>query len=238
MRLPLRGLSQSSIRGLAEAVADEPKPASIPVTAFAPESLATGSSAPRAANLSIEQVIGTQIRQQRKRLDITSAELAATARISPGMISKIENGQISSSLATLTAIAGALNVPIASLFAGYDDQSECSLVKAGQGAIIERRGTRSGHIYELLGQSPGADRTIEPFLITLTEKAAPYSGFRHAGVELIYMLTGRVGYRHADKVYDLEPGDTLFFDASSEHGPEELIAVPTTYLSFIVYPKA
>jgi len=153
------------------------------------------------------------------------------------MISKIENGQISSSLSTLTALASALNVPLSSLFASYDERRDCSFVKAGQGVVIERRGTKSGHIYELLGHSLGSDMVVEPFLITLTEDAAPYTAFRHAGVELIYMLSGAVGYRHADKVYELEPGDTLFFDASAQHGPESLISVPMTYLSIIVYPK-
>ncbi|WP_246519913.1 helix-turn-helix domain-containing protein [Ancylobacter lacus] len=199
--------------------------------------MSTGSNAPRIASPTIEQAIGAQIRQHRKKLDITSAELAATAKISPGMVSKIENGQISSSLATLTALASALNVPISSLFAGYDDRRDCSFVKAGQGVVIERRGTKSGHLYELLGHSLNADVAIEPFLITLAADAVPYSAFCHAGVELIYMLTGSVGYRHADKVYHLEPGDTLFFDASAQHGPEELISVPMTYLSIIAYPR-
>lgn len=210
------------------------------VPAAAPASAAAvplTSAEPRRASLTVEQAIGAQIRQHRKRLDITSAELAATAKISPGMISKIENGQISSSLATLTAIASALNVPIASLFAGYDDRQDCSFVKAGQGAVTERRGTKAGHIYELLAQSLGTDVAMEPFLITLPEGAAPYSAFRHSGVELIYMLTGSVGYRHADKLYHLEPGDTLYFDASVQHGPEELYSLPMSYLSIIVYPK-
>ncbi|GAB4070800.1 helix-turn-helix transcriptional regulator [Ancylobacter sonchi] len=239
MRRPLRTLTQPlperPLDGADLALAEPPAPTPAPPPAE--EAVVTGSNAPRAASLTVEQAIGAQIKQQRKKLDITSAELAATAKISPGMISKIENGQISSSLATLTALAGALNVPIASLFAGYDDRRDCSFVKAGQGVVIERRGTKSGHIYELLGHSLGTDVTIEPFLITLTDTAAPYSAFRHAGVELIYMLTGCVGYRHGDKVYRLEPGDTLFFDASAQHGPEELICVPTTYLSIIAYPK-
>ncbi|MDQ0509886.1 helix-turn-helix domain-containing protein [Ancylobacter amanitiformis] len=250
MRMPLRTLTRPTEPPPAAAASETRADGAPAVNGRAPakslaealpaageEGLPTGSNAPRAASLTVEQAIGAQIRQHRKTLDITSAELAATARISPGMISKIENGQISSSLATLTALASALNVPIASLFAGYDDRRDCSFVKAGQGALIERRGTKAGHIYELLGHSLGAGVMIEPFLITLTDEAAPYSAFRHAGVELIYMLGGCVGYRHGDRIYQMEPGDTLFFDASAQHGPEELISVPATYLSIIVYPK-
>ena len=51
------------------------------------------------------------------------------------------------------------------------------------------------------------------------------------------MLTGRVAYRHADRTFDLAPGDTLMFDASAAHGPETLTELPMTYLSIIVYTR-
>ncbi len=76
---------------------------------------------------------------------------------------------------------------------------------------------------------------IEPYLITLNEEAAPYTGFHHAGVEFIYMLSGQVTYRHADRVYHLRPGDSLLFDSGALHGPETLIERPMTYLSIIMY---
>ena len=79
---------------------------------------------------------------------------------------------------------------------------------------------------------------VEPDPITLTEEAEPYAMFQHAGVEFIYMLTGKVRYRHADKAYPLSPGDALFSDAAALHGPEELTKLPMTYLSIIIYPKS
>ncbi len=110
--------------------------------------------------------------------------------------------------------------------------------EAGKGVIIERRGTKAGHQYQLLGHSISGDIVVEPYLITLTEEAKPYTLFQHAGVEFIYMLTGRVLYRHADKAYPLSPGDALFFDAAAPHGPEELTKLPMTYLSIIIYPRS
>ncbi|SON54791.1 DNA-binding transcriptional repressor PuuR [Hartmannibacter diazotrophicus] len=201
------------------------------------EDLGTGSGAPRERSLTLEQAIGTKIRQYRKQLEITSAELAAAAKVSSGMMSKIENGQISASLSTLNAVSRALNVPLSALFAGYEERRDCSYVKAGQGVGIERRGTKAGHHYQLIGRSLGSDVVVEPFLITLTEEARPYAAFQHAGQEMIYMLTGKVVYRHADKTYLMEPGDTLFFDAAAPHGPEDLLELPMTYLSIIIYPK-
>lgn len=78
---------------------------------------------------------------------------------------------------------------------------------------------------------------VEPYLITLHEDAVPYTGFRHAGVEFIYMLTGEVVYRHGDATYHLRPGDALLFDSAAMHGPERLVSKPMTYLSIIIYPR-
>ena len=55
--------------------------------------------------------------------------------------------------------------------------------------------------------------------------------------EFIYMFEGEVVYGHADKLYTLQPGDSLFFDADAPHGPDELTKLPMTYLSIIIYTR-
>lgn len=197
----------------------------------------TGSSAPVTVKRSLEQAIGAEVRALRTRRGLKSSDLAAAAGISGSLMSKIENGQVSPSLSTLQALAAALNVPIGLLFANAEEPRDCSYVRSGEGAVIERRGTKAGHEYRLLGHSLAGDLVVEPYLITLAEQAEAYIGFQHAGVELIHMLTGRVAYRHADRTYQLAPGDTLMFDASAAHGPETLIELPMTYLSIIVYTR-
>ncbi|MGU3493103.1 helix-turn-helix domain-containing protein [Xanthobacteraceae bacterium A53D] len=200
-------------------------------------SYTTGSGAPEPGAASLEEALGIQVRAVRRQLDLTVSDLASAAGISVGMLSKIENGQISPSLSTLKAVARALNVPITALFSAFEERRDCSYVRAGQGVVIERRGTKVGHQYELLGHGLGGDIVVEPYLITLTEEAVPYTGFRHGGVEFIFMLTGEVIYRHGDRTYHLRPGDSLMFDSAAAHGPETLIQRPMTYLSVIVYGR-
>ncbi|OYX10889.1 MAG: XRE family transcriptional regulator [Rhizobiales bacterium 32-66-8] len=202
-----------------------------------PVDFTTGSGAPAATATTLEDALGVQVRSLRRQLDLTVSDLAGAAGISVGMLSKIENGQISPSLATLQAISKALNVPITTLFSAFEERRDCSFVRAQQGVIIERRGTKVGHQYELLGHGLGGDIVVEPYLITLSEEAAPFTGFRHAGVEFIYMLSGEVMYRHADRTYHLRPGDSLMFDSGAAHGPEELAVRPMSYLSIIVYTR-
>jgi transcriptional regulator with XRE-family HTH domain len=199
--------------------------------------LATGSSAPAESGRTLERAIGNQVRGLRRHNDLSVSDLAAAAGISSGMLSKIENGQISPSLSTLQAISGALSVPLTSLFAAFEDRRDCSLVRDGQGLVIERRGTKVGHVYQLLGHVLRGDVVVEPYLITLRRGAAAYTNFQHAGTEFIYMLTGEVVYRHGDQSYHLKPGDSLLFDSTALHGPETLVQQPMTYLSIIVYPR-
>ena len=201
------------------------------------QKLLTVSNAPAGEARSLERAIGSQIRQLRRRLNLSVADLASAAQISTGMMSKIETGQISASLASLQSIAAALSAPMTALFAAFEDQRDCSYVKANQGVVIERRGSKVGHIYQLLGHALGGDIAVEPYLITLEKEAAPYTAFQHAGREFIYMLTGLVDYRHGDTVYRLAPGDSLLFDSSAMHGPEALLELPMTYLSIIIYQR-
>jgi transcriptional regulator with XRE-family HTH domain len=202
-----------------------------------PQRLLTVSNAPPSDARTLERALGSQIRQLRQRLNLSVSDLASAAQISTGMMSKIETGQISASLSSLQSIAAALSAPMSTLFAAFEDQRDCSYVRANQGVIIERRGSKSGHIYQLLGHALGGDVAIEPYLITLQKEAAPYTAFQHAGLEFIYMLTGLVDYRHGDQLYRLAPGDSLLFDSGSMHGPETLLELPMTYLSIIVYQR-
>ena len=181
----------------------------------------------------LERAIGSQVRRYRKQFGLTVAELADRAALSSGMLSKIENGNTSPSLATLRALSIALNVPVTALFRQFEEQRDATFVPAGQGLQIERRGTRAGHQYQLLGHSIHSEVSVEPYLITLREDSEVFQIFQHEGVEFIYMLQGTVVYRHADTTYRLAPGDSLFFDADAPHGPEELVELPVRFLSVI-----
>ena len=185
----------------------------------------------------LEEAIGREVKRHREKLGLTISELAGASGMSAGMLSKIENGATSPSLSTLQSLTKALQVPFTSLFKGYEEFRDATFVKAGQGLTIERRGTRAGHQYQLLGHSPHGPVMVEPYLITLTRETDTFPTFQHDGVEFLFMLEGNVVYRHGDKTYDMHPGDALFFDAEAPHGPEELRKLPARYLSVISYRR-
>lgn len=185
----------------------------------------------------LEVAIGREVRAFRRKLGITVAELSVAASLSPGMLSKIENGNTSPSLTTLQALGRSLGVPVTAFFQRFEEARSAVFVKAGDGVDVERRGTRAGHQYNLLGHV-GANTSgvvVEPYLITLTEGSDVFPTFQHDGMEFLYMLEGAVTYRHGPNLYPMAPGDSLFFDADAPHGPEILTTLPARYLSIISY---
>jgi len=187
----------------------------------------------------LEAAIGREVRAFRVKLGMTVADLAAAAGLSQGMLSKIENGLTSPSLSTLKTLSAALGVPVTAFFRRYEEQRDAVFVAAGEGLVIERRGTRAGHQYQLLGHTGGVTGrvVVEPYLITLTEESEVFPLFQHGGLEFIHMLEGEVVYRHGGRLYALKPGDSLFFDADAPHGPEELRRLPIRFLSIISYAR-
>lgn len=187
----------------------------------------------------LEVAIGREIRALRRQQSMTGAELAQRTGVSPGMLSKIENGQISPSLTTLQALSSAIGVPITQFFRGFEESRAAVHVPAGKGVEMERAGSRAGHQYRLLGHigANASGVTVEPYLITLTEESDVFPTFQHGGLEFLHVLEGEVGYRHGDQVYRLRPGDSLFFDADAPHGPETLDRLPARFLSVICYPQ-
>ncbi|MFU0506114.1 helix-turn-helix domain-containing protein [Pseudaminobacter sp. NGMCC 1.201702] len=185
----------------------------------------------------LQAAIGREVRSMRARHGMTVMELATASGISVSMLSKVENGAISPSLDTLHALSSALGVPLTALFRRFVGKSRAVLVKAGEGMNVERRGTRAGHQYNLLGYvgSSTSGVVVEPYLITLTEPSDAFPTFHHDGMEFLYMLEGEVVYRHGSSLYRMTPGDSLFFDADAPHGPKELTKLPIRFLSVISY---
>ena len=177
--------------------------------------------------------IGHQVRAFRNQQDMTAADCAKQASLSPAMLSKIENGNASPSLATLHSLSRALNVPLTGFFRRFEEQRGVCYTPAGQGVVIERRGSRVGHLYELLGHGIGKQLAMAPHLVTLTDESEEFPLFQHTGIEFIYMLEGEVVYQHADEQFRLHPGDSLFFEADVPHGPAELAKLPIRFLSII-----
>lgn len=182
------------------------------------------------------RVIGERVRDLRQSLGLTMERLAEEAGVSIGMLSKIEHGQTSPSLTTLTSLANATGVPFTAFFRGLDEEHDAIIVPAGGGLEIAHEGGGVGRTYHDLGALRGPVRQIEPVLVTITEPYEVFPLFQHAGVEFIHMLDGVVEYGYGAKRYTLKAGDTMQLHGEVAHGPTALITLPIKFLSLKVHP--
>jgi transcriptional regulator with XRE-family HTH domain len=196
----------------------------------APGTVATGG----ASKISLAASVGKEIKNLRQNLKLTANGLASKSGMSKGMLSKIERGTATPSFASLTALSTALNVPVARLFAGHVKREDFSLVRAGKGIEVQRRGPTVGLNYELLGHLLSGEPQIEPYLVTISNSATPGPGFQHPGIEFMYILKGAMQYRYADTIVELHPGDTLVFDSNAIHGHERLLDSPVKFISIVI----
>ena len=186
--------------------------------------------------LKLEQYLGIQIRKQRQAQDLKLADVARIAGISQGMLSKIENAQVSTSLDTLARLSDVLGIPMSKLFSQYDQQGGGALlVKAHEGLEVVRRGTDKGHTYHLLNHVRGPKRSFEAYMVTMDDASEEFPTFSHPGTEFLFLLEGALTYRHGDQLYPMEAGDSLTFEADIPHGPEALSQVPIRLLSVMNY---
>jgi transcriptional regulator with XRE-family HTH domain len=190
---------------------------------------------------SIEFQIGQKIRALRMERNVTLDQLATEVSLTKGQISKIENGKVSSPVSTLTRIAVALAVEPGFFFQNSQRHPpRAVLVRKTERQVIVGRGTKLGHSYESLAYGTGFEKDFEPYLMRIEEKEIDpeKNVFRHPGHELLFVLKGRMDYRHGGQVYHLEPGDSLFFDGTIEHGPLRVYNPPTEFLSIISNTKS
>lgn len=194
-------------------------------------------AAAEAVSEALEAVIGERVRELRRQHGWTVARLAEASGLSKGMLSKIEHALSAPSLATLARLAQALGVPVTALFRGLSEEEDVVFVKAGGGLDIHHKDSGPGHRYQMLGSMRAPYDTLEPMLVTLTERSTSsatnqsFPMYQHAGTELIYMVSGKMEYCHGSSTYLLDPGDSMQFAGEVLHGPGELIQLPIQFLA-------
>lgn len=176
-------------------------------------------------------VIAERVREFRQGLGWTVSRLATESGLSKAMLSKIENMQASPSLATLARLSESLSVPLTAFFRGLPEEQDVVFVKAGGGLEIHHSRSGTGQRYQLLGSLRAPHDTLEPLLVTLTERTDVFPLYQHAGAEVIFMISGKMEYTCGGTGYLLEPGDVIHFVGEALHGPSELISLPIQFLT-------
>jgi transcriptional regulator with XRE-family HTH domain len=154
--------------------------------------------------------------------------------VTKGQVSRIENGKVSSPVGTLVQIAKGLGVTLGDLFVPDETRPRAVFTRSHDRKLVSGRATQIGHIYESLAPEAPFAKRMEPFMMIIEnpELDPAQNRFQHDGQEFLYLVEGSMTYRHGAEEYEMQEGDSLFFDATVEHGPVRIEA-PVKFLCII-----
>ena len=161
--------------------------------------------------------VGPRVRALREAMDLSLRDLADRCGVSAPMLSQVERGETSPTLAVAAKIAGGLELSLSQLLR-LDEGDGVSLVRAGE-RLAGGRG--NGPRYEVL-TPPLPGQRAEVSLHTLAPKAAtggPGDPPMHepGSRETAVVLSGRVKLICDGVAHELAEGDAVTFDADLPH---------------------
>ena len=184
------------------------------------------------------EVVGARLRLERERRSIGLREFARRLGVSPSLISQIETGKSSPSVATLYAMVTELGISLDDLLLEHGTPSS---ERAPRGFDpVQRRGDRSvivldsGVRWERLTATPDQYDFLEVEYPPGAESAAEHGLMRHLGREYGVVLAGRLGVQLGFERHELEPGDSIAFDSTTPHRLWTIGDAPARAIWFVI----
>ena len=172
-------------------------------------------------------MIGEKIKTKRKELGYSLKTLASLTELTPGFLSQIERDVSEPSITSLRKIADALEVAVFYFFIDAPKSNPVVRKNDRQKIVLPH----SQMSYELL--SPDLNRQMEMFMGQLEPGAKTCEEpLGQEGEEVIHVLKGKMWILIGEKEYDLEAGDTIYYDGYIPHqiintGDRELVFIST-----------
>ena len=167
------------------------------------------------------RIVSEKVKSVRESKNISREELSERSGLSLEQIARIEENVDLPALATLLKIARALGVRLGTFL---DDQENIGPVvcRKNESASCISFSTnapdaRKHMDYYSLSKSK-SNRHMEPFIINIApaEKAAELLS-SHEGEEFIWVMDGKVEINYGNDTYQLETGDSIYYDSIVPH---------------------
>jgi transcriptional regulator with XRE-family HTH domain len=163
-----------------------------------------------------EGTVGARVKSLREAMDLSLRDLAERSGVSAPMLSQVERGDTSPTLAVAQKIATGLDLTLSQLLR-LDEEGHVVIVRAGRGRTRRRRGHR---LEELTPPLPGqrADvsvHTLAPGAATGAPDDPPVH--EPGSRETTVVIDGTADLFIDGERHELHEGDSVTFDADLPH---------------------
>jgi transcriptional regulator with XRE-family HTH domain len=183
-----------------------------------------GRKSPCVINKTIEEglkpyAVGEKLRTLRLKKSMGLVELGRHTGLSPAMLSKLERGKLFPTLPTLLRIAMVFGVGLDFFFTDHRKRHVVSIVRK-QERIKFPENSGSGAVaynFESL-DFKASERKLSAFYAEFeavpADKVRPH---QHAGVELLYLISGKLELNIGSDLHMIDEGDAIYFDSAVRH---------------------
>ena len=174
--------------------------------------------------------IADKLRTLRLRRSMGLAQLAEHTGFSSAMLSRLENGRLVPTLPTLTRIALVFNVGLDYFFSDPRKRHVVAVVRRDERQVFpsDPKSAPVPWHFESLDFRVN-ERKLSGYLAHFhslpPDKVVPHY---HQGVELLYLIEGRLEMRIGVETFQLSDGDSIYFDSIQKHTYRSLDRTPCT----------
>lgn len=163
--------------------------------------------------------IGPRVKAVREQENLSLEDVAGRTGLDLDTLRSIEAGEYDPPLGTLIRLAKALEMSMGTFITTGEDRPY-AVLRADDRKVVSRfssdKQERYGYTYMPLAPDK-RNRSMEPFLVTLTPTGGDHKLSDHDGEEFIFVLTGALEVSFTNEQFVLEPGDSIYYDSTTPH---------------------
>jgi len=182
--------------------------------------------------------IGKRIKEIRSQLGLTLKQLSEASELTPGTLSKIENGLVKPSITTLEMLANILKVDAGYFFIEEDAKRYFISRQGNRKVSYSERGSKENITYEVESLTEGMENPLmETVIVTvLSRKNEDIDEIVHGGQELLYIIEGELELTLGEKKFILKKGDSAYLNSDIPHKAISLSKKSARVLNVLLVP--
>jgi transcriptional regulator with XRE-family HTH domain len=174
--------------------------------------------------------LGEKLRSLRLRKSMGLVELGQHTGLSPAMLSKLERSKLFPTLPTLMRIALVFGVGLEYFFTDERKRRIVAIARKKERLRFPENSNGGSIAYNFESLDfKATDRKLNAFYAEFEsisgDKARQH---QHAGVELLYLITGRLELTIGSDPFTLDAGDAVYFDSGVRHSYHRASKDPCT----------
>lgn len=182
------------------------------------------------------ETIAEKLKRLRTESKLSLEELSIASGFDVKQLESIENGTLSPCMPVVNRLMKIIGLRTGTVLDGSEQGMPVVRLKSDI-CYPNKNNRQRPHLDFFSLSEEKADRHMEPYVITVgtwNESGGELS--THEGEEFLYVLGGEIELKYADKVYQLQEGDSIYFDSIVPHSLYSKTEQKAKVLSVMYFP--